>query len=265
VLIAEIMYICQSVTSCLLLLFRCCCFTGPVLGAADVRMPCHAQKRNFLLTVVVSLLLLHRSCPWRCRCTDAVSCKSMMTKCRADCRNVVNPSKRNVVLTVVVSLLLLHRSCPWRCRCTDAASCKSMMTKCCAYCRNIVYLSKRNVVLTVVVSLLLLHRSCPWRCRCTDAVSCSKAQLLAYCCCFIAVASQVLSLALQMYGCRVMQKALEVLEVDTQCKLISELDQNVMRCVRDQVRTTMETHMRALECVEFVLVTGAALRHEMRA
>ena len=51
-------------------------------------------------------------------------------------------------------------------------------------------------------------------------------------------------MALQMYGCRVMQKALEVLEVDTQCKLISELDQNVMRCVRDQVRTTMETHAR---------------------
>jgi len=33
----------KSATSCLLLLFHCCCFTGPVLGAADVRMPRHAE------------------------------------------------------------------------------------------------------------------------------------------------------------------------------------------------------------------------------
>ncbi len=38
-----------------------------------------------------------------------------------------------------------------------------------------------------------------------------------------------------MYGCRVMQKALEVLEVEMQCALIAELDGNIMRCVRDQV------------------------------
>ena len=46
---------------------------------------------------------------------------------------------------------------------------------------------------------------------------------------------QVLTLSLQMYGCRVVQKALEVLGVDAQCALVAELDGNVMRCVRDQV------------------------------
>jgi len=54
--------------------------------------------------------------------------------------------------------------------------------------------------------------------------------------CVVAACSQVLPLSLQMYGCRVMQKALEVLDVDTQCSLITELDGNIMRCVRDQVR-----------------------------
>lgn len=51
-------------------------------------------------------------------------------------------------------------------------------------------------------------------------------------CCLL----QVLALSLQMYGCRVVQKALEVLPVDEQCRLVAELDGNVMRCVRDQVR-----------------------------
>jgi pumilio RNA-binding family len=47
---------------------------------------------------------------------------------------------------------------------------------------------------------------------------------------------QVLTLSLQMYGCRVMQKALEVLDTETQCELVAELDGNVMKCVSDQVR-----------------------------
>ena len=45
----------------------------------------------------------------------------------------------------------------------------------------------------------------------------------------------VLQLSLQMYGCRVVQKALEVLDLETQCEIIAELDGHVMRCVRDQV------------------------------
>jgi hypothetical protein len=46
---------------------------------------------------------------------------------------------------------------------------------------------------------------------------------------------QVLALSLQMYGCRVVQKALEVLDTDAQCGLVAELDGAVMKCVRDQV------------------------------
>ncbi len=44
----------------------------------------------------------------------------------------------------------------------------------------------------------------------------------------------VLTLSVQMYGCRVIQKALEVVEVDQQAKLVKELEGNVMKCVRDQ-------------------------------
>jgi hypothetical protein len=48
---------------------------------------------------------------------------------------------------------------------------------------------------------------------------------------------QVLALSLQMYGCRVMQKALEVLDTETRCELVAELSGNVMKCVSDQVRS----------------------------
>lgn len=44
----------------------------------------------------------------------------------------------------------------------------------------------------------------------------------------------VLTLSVQMYGCRVIQKALEVIEVDQQAKLVKELEGNVMKCVKDQ-------------------------------
>ncbi len=53
---------------------------------------------------------------------------------------------------------------------------------------------------------------------------------------------QVLQLSLQMYGCRVVQKALEVLPVDAQCAMLAELDGNVMRCVRDQVGLRDDVH-----------------------
>ncbi|KAH0891683.1 hypothetical protein HID58_054112 [Brassica napus] len=48
------------------------------------------------------------------------------------------------------------------------------------------------------------------------------------------LAGQMVSLSLQMYGCRVIQKALEVIDVDQKTELIRELDGNVMKCVRDQ-------------------------------
>jgi len=44
----------------------------------------------------------------------------------------------------------------------------------------------------------------------------------------------VLSLSLQMYGCRVVQKALEHVLVGQQASLVLELDGNVLKCVKDQ-------------------------------
>ncbi len=44
----------------------------------------------------------------------------------------------------------------------------------------------------------------------------------------------VLTLSLQMYGCRVVQKALEVIDESQQSDLVAELDGHVLRCVRDQ-------------------------------
>jgi len=43
----------------------------------------------------------------------------------------------------------------------------------------------------------------------------------------------VLQLSLQMYGCRVVQKALEYVLVDQQIRLVRELDGQVIRCARD--------------------------------
>ena len=48
------------------------------------------------------------------------------------------------------------------------------------------------------------------------------------------VKSHVLALSLQMYGCRVIQKALEVLQLEQQRVIVRELQGQVMRCVRDQ-------------------------------
>lgn len=44
----------------------------------------------------------------------------------------------------------------------------------------------------------------------------------------------MLSLSLQMYGCRVVQKALEHVLSDQQATLVRELDGNVLKCVKDQ-------------------------------
>ena len=45
---------------------------------------------------------------------------------------------------------------------------------------------------------------------------------------------RVLPLALQMYGCRVIQKALECISRDRQIDMIRELDGHVIKCVKDQ-------------------------------
>lgn len=47
-------------------------------------------------------------------------------------------------------------------------------------------------------------------------------------------AVQVLQLSLQLYSCRVIQKALEVLPLDQKIAMVHELDGHLMRCVRDQ-------------------------------
>jgi hypothetical protein len=44
----------------------------------------------------------------------------------------------------------------------------------------------------------------------------------------------VLTLSLQMYGCRVVQKALEHVLTDQQASLVRELDGTVLKCVKDQ-------------------------------
>ncbi|GER35187.1 pumilio domain-containing protein [Striga asiatica] len=57
----------------------------------------------------------------------------------------------------------------------------------------------------------------------------------------------VLPLTLQMYGCRVIQKALEVIDVEMQTKMVAELDGSVMKCVHDQ--NGNHVIQKCIECV----------------
>ncbi|XP_070024529.1 pumilio homolog 2-like isoform X2 [Nicotiana tabacum] len=57
----------------------------------------------------------------------------------------------------------------------------------------------------------------------------------------------VLTLSLQMYGCRVIQKAIEVVDVDQKIEMVEELDGNIMRCVRDQ--NGNHVIQKCIECV----------------
>ncbi|KAI7730863.1 hypothetical protein M8C21_013477 [Ambrosia artemisiifolia] len=57
----------------------------------------------------------------------------------------------------------------------------------------------------------------------------------------------VLTLSLQMYGCRVIQKAIEVVDLCQQTKMVTELDGHVMRCVRDQ--NGNHVIQKCIECV----------------
>ena len=59
-----------------------------------------------------------------------------------------------------------------------------------------------------------------------------------------------------MYGCRVIQKALESIPLDQQQLIISELEGNVLKCVKDQngnhvVQKCIETV--APECLQFII------------
>jgi hypothetical protein len=59
--------------------------------------------------------------------------------------------------------------------------------------------------------------------------------------------THVLTLAVQMYGCRVVQKALEHVLVDQQAAIIHELEGHVLRCVKDQ--NGNHVIQKAIECV----------------
>lgn len=48
------------------------------------------------------------------------------------------------------------------------------------------------------------------------------------------MSGHVLQLSLQMYGCRVVQKALEQIGPDEQSELVKELDGHVLKCIKDQ-------------------------------
>ncbi|KAI8539989.1 hypothetical protein RHMOL_Rhmol09G0225700 [Rhododendron molle] len=57
----------------------------------------------------------------------------------------------------------------------------------------------------------------------------------------------VLTLSLQMYGCRVIQKAIEVVDLDQKTAMVAELDGNVLRCVRDQ--NGNHVIQKCIECI----------------
>ena len=55
-------------------------------------------------------------------------------------------------------------------------------------------------------------------------------------------------LALQMYGCRVIQKALESIPLEQQKIIIAELEGNVLKCVKDQ--NGNHVVQKCIECVD---------------
>ncbi|RZF36654.1 hypothetical protein LSTR_LSTR012333 [Laodelphax striatellus] len=62
------------------------------------------------------------------------------------------------------------------------------------------------------------------------------------------VRGHVLPLALQMYGCRVIQKALESISSEQQVEVVRELDGHVLKCVKDQ--NGNHVVQKCIECVE---------------
>lgn len=62
------------------------------------------------------------------------------------------------------------------------------------------------------------------------------------------VRGHVLPLALQMYGCRVIQKALESISGEQQVEIVRELDGHVLKCVKDQ--NGNHVVQKCIECVD---------------
>uniref|UniRef100_A0A3Q3B1H2 Pumilio RNA-binding family member 2 n=1 Tax=Kryptolebias marmoratus TaxID=37003 RepID=A0A3Q3B1H2_KRYMA len=62
------------------------------------------------------------------------------------------------------------------------------------------------------------------------------------------IRGHVLPLALQMYGCRVIQKALESISSDQQSDIVRELDGHVLKCVKDQ--NGNHVVQKCIECVQ---------------
>lgn len=58
----------------------------------------------------------------------------------------------------------------------------------------------------------------------------------------------MLPLALQMYGCRVIQKALESISGEQQVEIVRELDGHVLKCVKDQ--NGNHVVQKCIECVD---------------
>lgn len=54
-----------------------------------------------------------------------------------------------------------------------------------------------------------------------------------------AIKGSVLRLALQTYGCRVIQKAVEVVSPEHQLMIVHELEGAIQKCVRDQSEETL--------------------------
>ncbi|KAL5067626.1 hypothetical protein RYX36_018513 [Vicia faba] len=56
-----------------------------------------------------------------------------------------------------------------------------------------------------------------------------------------------------MYGCRVIQKAIEVVDLDQKIEMVQEFDGNIMHCVRDQNVVTLSTHPYGCRVIQRVL------------
>ncbi len=65
---------------------------------------------------------------------------------------------------------------------------------------------------------------------------------------YMQVRGHVLPLALQMYGCRVIQKALESISGEQQVEIVKELDGHVLKCIKDQ--NGNHVVQKCIECVD---------------
>ncbi|CAF4765933.1 unnamed protein product, partial [Rotaria socialis] len=70
------------------------------------------------------------------------------------------------------------------------------------------------------------------------------------------IRGNVLTLALQMYGCRVIQKAVETLPVEYQVPISRELEGNIIKCIEDQ--NGNHVIQKCIECcstegIEFII------------